>query len=425
MHIGLTILPIDAGNTLDQLYLILINEIELNQIIDAPFLVNSSNLSSQLEAELLMTKEQLNRTIEQNETSSEELKASNEELQAINEELRSTSEELEISKEELQSINEELITVNHELKIKVDETGKSNDDLQNFIAASEIATIFVDRSIRIKRFTPHAAEIFNLINSDIGRPLHDITHHLQYSQLETDAASVFDSLRMIEREVSSDNKTKQRLQEEEQRMRLIAASMKDYAIFTFDNAGIIIAGITALNEDVANGFAKIARDLTWVKEEENRKQTLFEQESESKRKMEIAAKMRDEFFAVLSHELKQPLNLININAEMLKRLPESREIPKVIKAAEIIRSAAISQATLINDLLDLSRAQTGKLHLDKKLVDLVPILDRVVQAFQEDVTAKKLNINFNINTSNLLYYADVTRFEQIVWNLLSNAVKFT
>jgi two-component system CheB/CheR fusion protein len=183
--------------------------------------------------------------------------------------------------------------------------------------------------------------------------------------------------------------------------------------------------VTTMLEDGVSGFAKIARDLTWVKEEESRRQALFEQECETRRKMEIAAKMRDEFFAVLSHELKQPLNLINMNAEMLKRLPEVRHLPKVTKAAEIIRGAAVSQATLINDLLDLSRAQTGKLHLDKKHVDLVPILDRVVQAFKEDIVSKSLKLKQSIHLSTLPYYADVTRFEQIVWNLLSNAIKFT
>ena len=122
-----------------------------------------------LEREVQALSEQLQQTIEHSETSTEELKASNEELQAMNEELRSATEELETSKEELQSMNEELITVNDELKIKVVETVKINDDLQNLISSSDIATIFVDRDMRIKWFTPKSATLFNLILADSGR----------------------------------------------------------------------------------------------------------------------------------------------------------------------------------------------------------------------------------------------------------------
>ncbi len=130
---------------------------------------------AQLEAEVAAQGRQLQRVIEQNETAVEDLRASNEELQAINEELRSATEELETSKEELQSTNEELITVNAELKSKVEEMAEINDDLHNLIASSDIATVFVDRDMRIKRFTPAATRIFSIIADDVGRSLLDIT----------------------------------------------------------------------------------------------------------------------------------------------------------------------------------------------------------------------------------------------------------
>jgi two-component system CheB/CheR fusion protein len=143
---------------------------------------------AQLESELQRKREQLQETIENSEISTEELRASNEELQAINEELRSATEELETSKEELQSVNEELITVNYELKVKVEETGKANDDLNNLIASTDIATIFVDSGLRIKRFTPRAADLFSIIGSDIGRSLLDLTHKLDYDTWPTTSA---------------------------------------------------------------------------------------------------------------------------------------------------------------------------------------------------------------------------------------------
>ncbi|HYP28317.1 MAG TPA: chemotaxis protein CheB, partial [Blastocatellia bacterium] len=157
----------------------------------------------QMEEELQQTKDQLRVTIEQYETSTEELKASNEELQAINEELRSATEELETSKEELQSLNEEMRTVNHELKEKVDELHQANSDLQNLFSASDIGTIFVDRKLLIKRYAPAVQQIFNLIPSDINRPMTHVTHTLEYEDLSEDAAQVLSTLVRVEREVHS------------------------------------------------------------------------------------------------------------------------------------------------------------------------------------------------------------------------------
>src|SRR5699024_6136559 len=139
-------------------------------------------------------------------TSSEELKASKEELKAINEELRSTAEELENSKEELQSVNEELTTVNNELKVKVDEVSHANSDLENLIRSTNIATIFLDKGMNIKRYTPSVTSIFNLIPEDIGRPLSHIAHRLSPNDFHYDAARVLESLQPIEREVYSNDK---------------------------------------------------------------------------------------------------------------------------------------------------------------------------------------------------------------------------
>lgn len=180
---------------------------EVEDSLDEPDVEADGNAKDsvlvQLEAELQQTKHQLQLTMEHSETSTEELRASNEELQAINEELRSATEELETSKEELQSINEELTTVNYELKMKVDETSKINDDLQNLISSTDIATLFVDRKMLIQRFTPRVREIFNVIGNDAGRSLLDITHRLDYPNLIEDATSAFEQLHLIEREVAS------------------------------------------------------------------------------------------------------------------------------------------------------------------------------------------------------------------------------
>jgi two-component system CheB/CheR fusion protein len=134
-------------------------------------------------------------THEQLESSNEELKSSNEEMQSVNEELQSTNEELETSKEELQSLNEELATVNIELHTKVSDLSRVNNDMNNLLAGTGIATVFVDTQLCILRFTPTATQIINLIQSDIGRPVgHIVSNLLGYDSLVADAQAVLDTL---------------------------------------------------------------------------------------------------------------------------------------------------------------------------------------------------------------------------------------
>jgi two-component system CheB/CheR fusion protein len=163
--------------------------------------ISADPVARHLERELERLKAHLRDTVEEYEASTEELKASNEELQAMNEELRSATEELETSREELQSINEELTTVNQELKVKVDDLSHANSDIHNLMDATAIATVFLDRELRITRYTPSAVTLFNLIATDLGRPLADMATRLDYPQLGSDARQVLERLVPIEREV--------------------------------------------------------------------------------------------------------------------------------------------------------------------------------------------------------------------------------
>nr|WP_315591879.1 chemotaxis protein CheB [uncultured Cupriavidus sp.] len=478
---------------------------------------------AQLELELQNSREQLATIIEQYETSVEELKASNEELQAINEELRSTSEELESSKEELQSVNEELTTANAEMHARIEDTAKANDDLHNIIASSEIATVFVDKEIRIKRFTPNATAIFNLIDSDVGRSLFHITHLLRYPTLADDVRQSFQSLRLTEREIQSEagrwylmrllpyrtaddhidgavitliditdrHQAEAAAREGEQRLRLVAQSTKDYAIIIQDRAGGIVSwnagaerifGYTeaeVLGQDVEliyespdrqklvpareretatkegradderwyrtkdgrriycsgvvtpiidtsfHGFAKIARDLTARKLHEDANREALAREQAAREQALSANQLKDEFFAVLSHELKHPLNLIGVKAEMLPRLPEVREITAVRETAWSIQQAVRSQAQIIDDLFDLSRVQTGKLALEVSRVDLASILASIAHTCEQEVAMRGMTMRVTLPEIPAMTLADPVRCEQILWNLVSNALKFT
>ncbi len=156
-----------------------------------------------LQAELQETRQQLQVSVEEFETIREELRAENEELHSINEELRSTTEELETAKEEAQSMAEELRTVNDELKEKVDETARSKADLENLIASTEIATLFLDRHLKIKRFTPRARDHFHVLASDVGRPLADLAQKFGGVLLVEDAEAVLERLDVQQREIRS------------------------------------------------------------------------------------------------------------------------------------------------------------------------------------------------------------------------------
>jgi two-component system CheB/CheR fusion protein len=474
---------------------------------------------TQLETELQQTKEQLQITMEHSETSTEELRASNEELQAINEELRSATEELETSKEELQSINEELTTVNFELKTKVDETSKINDDLQNLISSTDIATLFVDRKLRIKWFTPRTRDIFNVIGNDAGRSLLDITHRLDYPQLHKDAAQAFEELHLVEREVSNRERdhwylarflpyrtlddriqgavltfiditdrrrAEERLEAGEAHMRRLAQSTKGYAIITLDVDGIITtwnrgaqtlfgydeqeaigqcidmlyteqdrqAGVPeterkhALEHGQASderwhlrrdgsqrffsglvnplvdsegkviGLAKIARDLT-----EERKQS-SEQQNELET-IQAANLQKDQFFAVLSHELKHPLNLIQLNTDLLARSPAAKTSPSLRKATQAIQNAVRSQSRIIDDLMDVSRIRTGKLKLHFATLRYQDVLRGIEAVFEPLAQAENVVFEAFKPDEPIYIQADPTRLDQIIWNLLNNAWKFT
>jgi two-component system CheB/CheR fusion protein len=139
------------------------------------------------------------------ETANEELKSSNEEYQSVNEEFQSTNEELESSKEELQSINEELNTINGELTAKNEALAEANSDIKNLLDSTLIATLFLDKDLRIRNFTPAMTEIFSMRAGDRGRPITDIVTRLSYPDLKRDVQKVLGSLSMIEHEVTIEN----------------------------------------------------------------------------------------------------------------------------------------------------------------------------------------------------------------------------
>lgn len=196
-RIKLTVKPLKEPDNLKGLLLVVFEDLEMEK----PELKKGSKRSAkentqvaELEKELDFTRQRLQSTIEEMHSSLEELKSTNEELQSANEELQSTNEEAMTNKEEMQSLNEELMTINSQFQSKAEELVQSNNDMKNLLDSTEIATIFLDNLLNVKSFTPQATQLFNLIRSDIGRPISHISSRLRYEQLISDVNLVLQKL---------------------------------------------------------------------------------------------------------------------------------------------------------------------------------------------------------------------------------------
>jgi two-component system CheB/CheR fusion protein len=205
--VNITVQPISEPAALQGMVMIVFAEVATPPETKAsgkPLRASShSDSLAALERELQQAREETQTCCEQMQTSQEELKSTNEELQSTNEELQSTNEELTTSKEEMQSLNEELQTVNHELQAKVDELSQANNDMKNLLDSTDIATLFLDDALNVRRFTPQTASIIKLIAGDAGRPITDIATDLDYPGLAADARQVLGSLVFIEKQVAT------------------------------------------------------------------------------------------------------------------------------------------------------------------------------------------------------------------------------
>jgi two-component system CheB/CheR fusion protein len=204
---SLTIEPVSDSRDIEPLYIVLFaDEPEPSpQSRHVSGDAAAESAAAHLERELNETKERLQSLIEEYETALEELKSSNEELVSVNEELQSTNEELEASKEELQSLNEELHTVNMELSGKVEALDRANSDLHNLFESTQVATVFLDKNLLIRSFTPAVSQIVNILPTDKGRPITDLSSPLFVPSLAADISSVLASGEAIEYRVDREN----------------------------------------------------------------------------------------------------------------------------------------------------------------------------------------------------------------------------
>ncbi len=451
----------------------------------------------------------IERMRDDHQLANEDLRAANEELQSINEEYRSTTEELETAKEELQSSNEELQTVNNELNSKLDEVSRAHNDLENLMAATDIATLFLDKEHRINRFTPQLTGIFNVTPRDVGRPIGDFTHSLDYETLEADASSVLADLTPRKREARSRDgrafivrlrpyrtaedeiegvvvtlidvtdlkHAEQVLSESEERFRaLVEASAQ--MVWTTDAAGRVVedsptwcayTGQTPEQRkdrgwlDVVHPEDRAMAEAAWRQAVETvtpltsefriyyeptgqyrwsnvravplktRDETVrgwvgmnidVNERREAVEALRQADVYKDEFLAMLGHELRNPLAAIRNSLEVLGVVGVEHE-SAAGSAWGIIDRQSRHIHRLLNDLLDVTRIKRGKLRLNREPVDLGECVHDAVAALRTELDAKPLELELDLPENPIHLEADAERLVQILDNLLRNSITYT
>ena len=465
--------------------------------------------------ELSATKDYLQSLLEQQDAVNEELRSANEEILSSNEELQSTNEELETAKEELQSTNEELTTVNEQLHHRNLELSQVNNDLTNLLSSTMIPVIMVGGDQRIRRFTPPAKRVMNLLPTDVGRPISDIKPAVNVPDLDHLIADVIETVRPVEREVTdregkwfalrvypyrtADNKidgavivlvdidqskrTREELEHQSVDLRTQASLVEHStdAIIVMDGArrirswnhgaeemygwtaGEVLGKVThellrtggppvsQVNEELerngtwvgelrharkdqgeivvqscqvlvrspegkAEAVLEINRDIT----DRLRDEALLRHQAEALRH---ADRRKDEFLAMLAHELRNPLAPVK-NAVRVLKLSEGNE-ELTLQARDVLDRQVEQLSRIVDDLLDMTRIAEGKIELRKERVKLSSIVQTAVESSRSIIESRGHKLAIHFPAKPLYLEADPVRLAQVLTNLLNNAAKFT
>lgn len=380
----------------------------------------------ELEEELNKTRQRLRTTIEEYESNKEEMKAASEEMQSTNEELRSTMEELETSKEELQSINEELQTVNQQNRHKVEELGQLSSDLQNLLAATDIATLFLDRELRVLRFTPKLGELFNVRVTDHGRPISDLTHRLiygaankertgdqggpvsdsptriAYTELRSDAEAVLDRLIPVERE----------LQDESGRSYL--TRMHPYRSTSNRIDGVVLTFIDITDRKEAE---RIRLELQTTQQRAVYEKTMREKEAELARVSRTL--MVGEFATSIAHEINQPLAGVITNAEAGLRWLGG----DVANTAEVKNSLdlIVRDGRRASDVISRIRTFVKRGSEDVAALNIKEVIDETIDLLRPEIQRNRIAVSVDVPDGLPSVRANRVQLEQVIFNVIVNA----
>ncbi|HYC47661.1 MAG TPA: chemotaxis protein CheB [Burkholderiales bacterium] len=511
-RVNIEAIPVRAGLQAANVFLVLFEEPQGERAPTQPERAEQTRHEAgqeieRLRQELAATREYLQSVIEQQEASNEELQSANEEVQSSNEELQSINEELQTSNEEVQSANEELATVNDELHARNAELAQSNNDLLNLFSSVQLAIVMLDANLRIRRYTPMAEKLLNLMPTDVGRPLSSgIKSGLEIPGIDKLVCEVIESMATRELEVQDrdghwyllrvrpyrtlenridgalivlvDVDSLKRSEEAlRQQTELLNQAHEPIVMWELNGATIYwnraaeeTYGFTreqALGRKVhellmtqpppaafieelrAHGHwtgelvhtrrdaQKIIVESRMVLVGDARGRTLvveanrpITERKESERVLRrladdlvTADRNKDEFLAMLGHELRNPLAPVR-NALGLLRSDAAEPADKR-RALEIMDRQIGNMARLIDDLLDVSRITLSQIELRKARVNVVAEVARIVDENAGELRARDQRLRLSLPHDPIHVDADVVRLEQVFANLLNNAAKYT
>ena len=339
----------------------------------------------ELERELEATKTELQSAVRNLEISSEEQMAINEEALSVNEEYQSTNEELLASKEELQSLNEELNALNSQLQETLERQRTTSDDLQNVLYSTDVATIFLDTRFNIRFFTPATKALFNVIPSDVGRPLTDLKSLAADDALLDDAQTVLKSQTPVEREIQGQSDA------------WFVRRIMPYRASDEKTEGVVIT-----YEDVTER-RRAADALTGAK-----------------RLAELANIAKTRFLVAASHDLRQPLQTLALLQGLLAKKVVDDKAQQLV---ERIDDALGAMTGMLNTLLDINQIEVGAI---KPEIDDFPVTD-LFDRLKEELTyhAQATGLALRVIPCALFIRSDLGLLEQMIRNLISNALKYT
>src|SRR6478736_7255989 len=438
----------------------------------------------------------------------EQLGALEAELSRTKENLQAATEELQSTNEELQSVNEELYSVNAEYQRKISDLTELANDVDNLLSSTDIGTIFLDRELKIRKFTPQIAETFNLLPGDVGRPIETFTYAVEHPELNEDLKRVLTTGERIERElrdrhnrafflrilpyrakgavdgvvltlidVSGLKAAEDALFHERYLLNSLLFSVPD-AIYFKDARGRFIranqpmaerlgladpreavgktgfelpkheAALAVHRQDeevlrsgVAQHYELEKRELPDGAVEWDLVSRLplcdssshivgvigiFRSVTEQKRaeeKTNDAVRRRDEFLAMLSHELRNPLGAIVSATALLKE--SAMEQKSQSKVLQVVERQAQQMARLLDDLLEASRITQDKSELRRSVLDLRTVVKEAIDAVRSLMESRSLEFSLKLDPEPMYVDGDAARLQQINVNLLSNAAKYT